>query len=56
MRKSKKNRHFQFGGAAEGGKFQNFSLKFRAIFENHEKDQKKTDVFNLVGPLKTEKF
>ena len=31
-------------------------MKFRAIFENFEKEQKKTDVFNLVGPLKVENF
>ena len=43
-------------GAAECGKFSNFSLKFRAFFENFEKEQKKTDVFNLVGPLKVENF
>ena len=53
-------------GAVEGENFskilkkskkkkQTFSLKFRAIFENFEKEQKKrTDVFNLVGPLKVE--
>ena len=36
-------------------KFSKFSLKFRAIFENFEKEQKKkTDVFKLVGPLKVE--
>ena len=29
-------------------------MKFRAIFENYEKEQKKTDVLNLVGPLKVE--
>ena len=33
-----------------------FSLKFRVIFENFEKDQKKTDVFILVGPLKVGNF
>ena len=32
-------------------------MKFRAISENFEKEQKKkTDVFKLVGPLKVEKF
>ena len=46
-------------------KISKFSLKFRAIFENYEKEQKKNNRrFNLVGllkvdilgPLKVEKF
>ena len=42
-----KKKCFQFGGAAEGGKFQKISLKFRAIFENYEKEQKKKKKFSI---------
>ena len=43
-------------GAAEGGKISKFSLKFRAIFENSEKDQKKTDVFEFGKAAESRKI
>ena len=43
-------------GTVQGGNFQ-FFVNFRAIFEDFEKDQKKNiRFFNLMGPLKMEKF
>ena len=41
MKKSKKKNVFNLVGPLKEEKFQKFSLKFRAIFENYEKEQKK---------------
>ena len=66
------NQESEFLGAVEGGNFQKdqkkkqtCSLKFRAIFENFEKEQKKNRRFQFGGaaeggkfwgPLKVENF